>query len=243
MDGKEIPEYILSIDYVYLDARYKEDVDLVKKTPLNIFDGIDEQKPVENNNFSDTDAQGYEPSGYELSKEENNQPQIQQNKPKAPELSFEASVLEKFKFTDYTKSKVNLNVQLSLNYDIDKLKTAMQLFNLDIHKVVLYLVGEIEDQVRQQIYSNFEKTLLSKKDFIENPKLMYVEPVVEEKPVERKLEYIDSNIGLKPEKFVEQEVTKASSEVKVVKQIDEKEDKLQKGITDIDEWIKNNLGI
>lgn len=176
-DGKSIPEYVLEQEYVPLDMQPNKDAFKINQKNQeklkNILAGIGSEDDVEEviedeyplNN--DEDIVVNVPNKYP----EKTRTFVEKSKvdPKVQEVQIILDKInidninkknqEKFGESNLKKKTIQISIPLELNYDFDKLKTTIQLLDLDLNIVVDMIVKGINIDISRNIRQSLVKML------------------------------------------------------------------------------------
>jgi len=176
-DGKSIPEYVLEQEYVPLDMQPNQDAFKINQKNQaklkNILAGIggeddveeviEEEYPLDNND----DIVVKVPDKYpEQTRTFVEKPKVD---PKVQEVQIILDKInidnlnkknqEKFGESNLKKKTIQISIPLELNYDFDKLKTTIQLLDLDLNIVVDMIVKGINIDISRNIRQSLVKML------------------------------------------------------------------------------------
>ena len=230
-DNKSIPSYELENNWIKIYTASSEKQTI--KAPIDIFAGIGEFSEVLENEVN-YEQQIENPSNKEsiiTYSEKQIQKQIQKPIQKTEvKIPFDISIIEKINIdtlnkkafdslgieNKYKKPIINIELPITFNYDIDKLKQTIELLELNENIIVDYLVSEISINNIQPLIKQELKKLLIRKELYEKVIIAseFIEKSInkniEELPIIENL-YIETKIIEEP--IINIEVIKGISEI------------------------------
>jgi hypothetical protein len=159
-DGRSIPSYIIEEDYVFLDTRpsAKAPQNIPPKSIFSDFKPIEESAVIP---VIAVDSSNLLPNNPEIKHSGLNTFPIEENQ---IQINFDIAVLDKINIdvlnqkyferhgvNKYVKPTLNITVPLTLDYDIQKLKSTIELLDLDENVVFNYLVNNLSVDINQLI--------------------------------------------------------------------------------------------
>ena len=172
-DGKSIPGYALSEDFILLDTAPSESFK-PKRPPQSIFAGLGEASEINNkiaddDIFQEIDTAQIKPAHKNELVSKPIEIKIQEENPKEKlildilaKLDIDAlnqKYYEKYQVTKYKKPVLNFQIPVELNFEIEKLKNAIELLDIDKSDLIDVLVNQVMDEIELSLLDDLKSRL------------------------------------------------------------------------------------
>ncbi len=226
-DGKSLPDYLIDSEYILLDTSSTEKP-ITKIPPKNIFDGLLDIEESESQLVQTQTTQLIQPSIIPVNST-HLEPVIINTQP--PQIPFDISVIEKINIDNlnlksmenlgilkYQKPNIDIQINIPFDYDIAKLKHTINLLELDENIIIDYLVQKIQyDLIQSKLKERIKELLFGNE----------TEILIDEPEITQSLKSVGLDVV---------------SVVPVVQIPSEKEIELEKGISEVSDYLKTLIG-